>query len=157
MPPLSFIFVLAFSAIASATNDLVDCNVTTDFQDPALKAMVLTAAVTTDNKLPVPYRGLDWPETFGVYQSTALADNINLHPNNVTFAPRIQANPAGGFTKPQQLSTILLQVTFHPDSLAQLIGGTSSLTGYGAIFDDFNYGLKKAPGSAVQCPRYFAA
>ncbi|KAK8084797.1 hypothetical protein PG997_006068 [Apiospora hydei] len=205
MPILPFIAVLAFSAIASATN-----------------------ATGT-----LSWTGLDWPETFVVFQSTAIVDNINLHPNkwvfmsngnSLTLAPRIQADTAGGFSelqmeqysvaciartdnalvaylvdctvdildedgpakppidtfryhktqkidlnvlkfgafvtrkieKPQQLSTILLQVTFHPDSLAQLIGGTSSLTGYGVALDDFNYGLKRAPGSTAQCPRSFA-
>ncbi|KAK8069511.1 hypothetical protein PG994_006127 [Apiospora phragmitis] len=53
---------------------------------------------------------------------------------------------------PQQLPVIVLRAIFHLDSTAQLIGGTSSLTSLAVLFDNFVYGLEKAPGKTAQCP-----
>ncbi|KAK6854496.1 hypothetical protein PG995_009589 [Apiospora arundinis] len=226
MHSLRFITILAFSAVVSGTNDPVDCEVTTDFQDPSLRAGVLSASVPIDNKLPSPYRGLQFYSTFRVFQSTALeqnplnpnkfiysngGDSLKLHLVNavdgvafsqlkleqystfcvartdstaVTYlidctveviavrdpnqpvidtfeykkAQRIQLSALSDdffethkVTKLQSVPAVEFQVTFHPDSIAQLLGG-NSITGYGVSFDNFKYGLQKAPGSRAPCP-----
>lgn len=52
---------------------------------------------------------------------------------------------------PPLTPSLTLRVTFHPDSIAQLLGNTP-VTGYAVLFDNFRYGLKRSPGSRVPCP-----
>ncbi|KAK8116220.1 hypothetical protein PG984_012722 [Apiospora sp. TS-2023a] len=47
MLSLRLIAILAFSALVSSTSNAVDCEVTTDFQDPSLQAAILNANLPT--------------------------------------------------------------------------------------------------------------
>ncbi|KAK8120567.1 hypothetical protein PG999_004687 [Apiospora kogelbergensis] len=225
MLSLRFVAILAFSAAVSGTNDPVDCEVTTDFQDPSLRAGALSATIPMDNKLPNPYRGLEYSPEFGVYQSTAIEEILNpnrfiflTNGDSLTVTPRIRVDAVSfsqlkleqystvciartgaalvnylidctievldnqdltkpaidtfkykreqrvelsalkdddfdthKISKPQFLPALAIKVTYLPDSIAQLLGG-NPITGYGVLFDNFKYGLQKAPGGRAPCP-----
>ncbi|KAK7991954.1 hypothetical protein PG988_000748 [Apiospora saccharicola] len=230
MFPLRLISILALSALASSTSDPVDCDVETNFQDPSLRAAILSSVVPVNNKLPAPYRGANWGSAFGVLQITAV--QYLMDPNKVVIvnSPRtelttmayISADNGGGFeklrleqyavyciartantlvvylmdctvdildttdlseppfesyrfstaqridlpalkdddfadvrntTNPPLTPSITLRVTYHPESIAELLAlADTTATGYGVTFDNFRYGLKRSPGSRVPCP-----
>ncbi|KAK7931649.1 hypothetical protein PG985_002361 [Apiospora marii] len=72
----------------------------------------------------------------------ALKDDDFLDPHNVTNPPLIRS--------------AAFRVTYHPDRLAELLGGIPA-NGYGFVIDNIVYGLKRSPGSTVPCPRDLSA